>query len=91
MERWEIKQYDGGNRRLEKNEMAVKKMNVEQLPGLNEFQMDDERAHIKVNKEVCRTCAAKPCTYACPAGLYAEKEGDISFAAGNSGSGAAPG
>ncbi|MHC1727667.1 MAG: ferredoxin family protein [Syntrophobacteraceae bacterium] len=59
--------------------MAVKKMSIEQLLGLNKFQVDDEQAHIKVNKEVCRTCPGKPCTLACPAGLYVLKEGEISF------------
>ncbi len=59
--------------------MAVKKMTTEQLLGLNKFIVDDEQAHIKVEKEHCRSCSAKPCTYACPAGLYTVKDGEISF------------
>jgi ferredoxin like protein len=59
--------------------MAVKTMSIEQLLGLDKFLVDDEHAHITVNKEICKTCPGKPCTYACPAGLYTVKEGDISF------------
>lgn len=59
--------------------MAVKRMSIEQLLGFDKFQVDDEQAHIKVNKHVCRVCADKPCTNACPAGLYTVKEGEISF------------
>ena len=57
----------------------MKKMSTEQLLGLDKFVVDDEQAHIKVDKEVCRTCQDKPCTYACPAGLYTLKDGEISF------------
>ena len=59
--------------------MAVKTMSVEQLLGVDKFAVDDEHAHIKVDKEMCKTCPGKPCTYACPAGLYTVKDGDISF------------
>jgi ferredoxin like protein len=57
----------------------VKKLSIEQLLGVNKFLVDDDQAHIKVNKEVCRTCTEKPCTYACPAGLYTLKEDEIHF------------
>jgi ferredoxin like protein len=59
--------------------MAVKTMSVEQLLGFDKFAVDDDHAHIKVDKEICKTCPGKPCTYACPAGLYTVKEGAISF------------
>lgn len=59
--------------------MAVKTMSVEQLLGVDKFAVDDDHAHIKVDKEVCKTCPGKPCTYACPAGLYTVKEDGISF------------
>jgi len=57
----------------------VKRLTIEQLLGCDKFLVDDDRAHIEVNKEVCRSCQGKPCTYACPAGLYNVKEGEISF------------
>ena len=59
--------------------MALKRMSTEQLLGIDKFIVDDERAHIKVDKEICRSCPGKPCTFACPAGRYTLKEGEISF------------
>ncbi len=59
--------------------MALKRMSIEQLLGVDKFQVDDDRAHIKVDRELCRACSPKPCTYACPAGLYTMKDGEISF------------
>ncbi len=64
---------------MEGGSMAVKKLSVEQLLGLNKFVLDDDRPHIEVHKEFCLSCRDKPCTYACPAGLYTLKEGEISF------------
>ena len=59
--------------------MAVNNLLSQQLLGFDKFAVDDDHAHIKVDKEICKTCPGKPCTYACPAGLYTVKEGDISF------------
>lgn len=59
--------------------MAVKRMSAEQLLGLNKFIVDDEQAHIVLDKELCLLCSAKPCTVACPAGLYTLKDAEISF------------
>ncbi|MCH1771094.1 MULTISPECIES: ferredoxin family protein [Metallosphaera] len=42
---------------------------------LNKYRVDRE-PHIKVNIEVCRTCAEKPCVKVCPAGTY-ERSGDV--------------
>lgn len=57
----------------------MKRMNTEQLLGLNKYVVDDDEAHITLNKEYCRRCEAKPCTFACPAGLYTVKDGELSF------------
>ncbi len=57
----------------------MKRMTMEQLLGVDKFVVDDERAHIKINKEICRTCPGTPCVYACPAGLYNLKDGEMSF------------
>jgi ferredoxin like protein len=54
-------------------------MTIEQLLGINKFAVDDEQAHIVLKKEVCASCQTKPCTFACPAGLYILKDGEISF------------
>ncbi len=57
----------------------MKRMSCEQLLGLNKFVVDDDEAHIVLVKEHCQSCEAKPCTVACPAGLYTIKNGEISF------------
>lgn len=55
----------------------MKRLSLEQLLGLDKFQVDDDEAHIKVNNSVCSRCERKPCTFACPAGVYSLKDGEI--------------
>ena len=58
----------------------MKRLSIEQLLGLNKFVLDEDEAHIIVNKKICSSCRPKPCTLACPAGLYTVKEsGEIGF------------
>ena len=57
----------------------MKRLSIEQLLGLDKFVVDDDEAHISVNKGICASCRPKPCTWACPAGLYTLKDGEISF------------
>ncbi len=57
----------------------MKRLSIEQLLGLDKFVVDDQEAHIRVNKEICSTCRTKPCTFACPAGLYSVKDGELHF------------
>ncbi|HOV80991.1 MAG TPA: ferredoxin family protein [Bacillota bacterium] len=57
----------------------MKRLSIEQLLGIDKFAVDDEQAHIVLNKEICAFCADKPCTFACPAGLYVWKDGEMSF------------
>jgi len=58
----------------------MKRLSIEQLLGINKFAVDDDEAHIVLNKEICASCPDKPCTFACPACLYTLKEdGEIGF------------
>ena len=57
----------------------MKRLSIEQLLGIDKFAVDDDEAHIVLDKSVCARCQPKPCTYACPAGLYVLKDGEISF------------
>jgi len=59
--------------------MALKRLSIEQLLGLNKFEVDAGEAHIFLDKESCRLCTARYCTVACPAGCYRVKNGTISF------------
>jgi len=36
----------------------------------NRFDSDDNNLHIIVDKEACKTCAHRACTYSCPAERY---------------------
>jgi len=61
--------------------MAVQKMRPDELLGLNKFNVDDNRPHIKVDRSICATCAGKPCLYICSAVCYkpSQDEGGIQF------------
>lgn len=54
-------------------------LSIEDRLGIDKFQVDEEFAHIRVNTDLCRTCATKPCTWGCPALLYNLVEGEIKF------------
>ncbi|HOV80243.1 MAG TPA: 4Fe-4S dicluster domain-containing protein [Bacillota bacterium] len=56
----------------------MKRLSVQDRLALNKFQLDEE-PHIAINKALCRQCAEKPCTFVCPAALYAWNGDDISF------------
>lgn len=51
----------------------------EQVLGYNSFEVDEEEAHIVLNKEICASCQDKPCVKVCPAGLYTIKNGEVNF------------
>ena len=60
--------------------MSIRKMEAPELLSLNKFNVDEDEAHIELNKENCRTCTDRPCLYVCPAVLYKlDKNGEISF------------
>jgi len=44
-------------------------MNVDNLPQLTQFQID-EHAHIILNKEICKACDHRACVQSCPASCY---------------------
>lgn len=58
----------------------TRRMTIEERLGVNKFMVDDEEAHIVPDKEACRQCAQKPCTFVCPAKLYVlNEQGDTAF------------
>ena len=60
--------------------MGIRRMEATELLGLNKFNVDEEEAHIEIDKSICVRCIEKPCLYACPAVLYKlEKNCEISF------------
>ncbi|MEM1538133.1 MAG: hypothetical protein QXK12_00605 [Candidatus Nezhaarchaeales archaeon] len=50
-----------------------KKLSTEERLTLTGFERHTE-PHIKLRKEVCVKCVAKPCLYVCPAGLFTLNE-----------------
>ena len=59
--------------------MSVKRLAPEELLALNRFVVDEERAHIELDKSTCRGCAERSCLLACPAGLYRVRGEEVSF------------
>ncbi|HLA82074.1 MAG TPA: 4Fe-4S dicluster domain-containing protein [Thermoleophilia bacterium] len=55
------------------------RLTTEQALGFDKFVVDDEQAHIKLDLEICNSCDPKPCTHACPAGLYVIRDGKLAF------------
>ena len=53
----------------------MKRCGTEQLLGLDKFVVDDEEAHIEIEKERCRACSSKPCCVACPPGFMPSRTG----------------
>ncbi len=50
--------------------IPVAKVSTEELLGLNKFNVDDEWAHIVVDRARCVACRDKPCLYICSANCY---------------------
>ncbi len=60
--------------------MSIEKTTAAELLSKNKFNVDEEQAHIVIDKTICTSCSDKPCLYVCPAVLYKlDKNGDISF------------
>lgn len=59
--------------------MTVKKQTIEESLGLDKFEVDEENAHIIIDKEICRQCQKKPCLVICPAKLYTLRDGEVNF------------
>lgn len=57
----------------------MKRLSIEQLLGIDKFAVDGDEAHIVLDEAVCSRCSSKPCTFACPAGLYTLKVREIVF------------
>jgi len=48
-------------------------MNIENLTQLTQYQVDD-RPHIIINQEICKTCDHRSCVTMCPANCYTFNE-----------------
>jgi len=60
--------------------MTIKSLDAAELLSRNKFNIDEELAHIVLDKEKCSACKEKPCLFVCPAVLYRlDKNGEISF------------
>ncbi len=60
--------------------MSIKNMDAAELLSVDKFNVDEEQAHILLDKVICSKCQEKPCLFVCPAVLYRlDKNGEISF------------
>ena len=53
-------------------------MKIEEKTALNLYHVDD-KPHIEVNKEICRQCPHRRCTYVCPVKNYTLEGEEICF------------
>ena len=59
--------------------MSIKRQSPEELLGLDKFVVDEEEAHISLDKTICAQCREKPCLVVCPAVLYRMNGDEINF------------
>jgi ferredoxin like protein len=60
--------------------VSIRKMDVQELLGLNRYNVDEEVPHIVLDKTLCARCSERACLVVCPAKLYKlDNNGDISF------------
>ncbi|NSW82222.1 MAG: 4Fe-4S dicluster domain-containing protein [Syntrophothermus sp.] len=64
---------------MERGAGVLKRLAPEQLLAIDKFSVDDEYRHIVLDRDKCKSCHGKPCIYACPAGLYNLKDGEVTF------------
>ncbi|MDH7578804.1 MAG: 4Fe-4S dicluster domain-containing protein [Bacillota bacterium] len=57
----------------------MKRLSIQERLALNKFQVDHAESHIVLNKDFCRECSTKVCTFICPAGLYVWTGEEIAF------------
>ncbi len=58
-------------------------LNIDNVLLGNRFNVDD-RAHITLNKDVCKDCTARSCVVICPAGCFKMSDrNEISFSYGS--------
>lgn len=48
----------------------MKNLSIDERLSKNRFETDDNNPHIVIDKEACKTCEHKACTYCCPAVRY---------------------
>ncbi len=60
--------------------MSIARLSAPELLSKNKFNVDEEEAHIIIDKAICARCSDKACLYVCPAVLYKlDKNGEMSF------------
>lgn len=57
----------------------MKRLSSEERLGTSKFAVDEEVAHITLDKEICSKCKNKVCVIACPAGLYSIQGEAVTF------------
>ncbi len=60
--------------------MSIERLTAAELLSIDKFNLNEEEAHIVLDKAICAICKEKPCLYVCPAVLYQlDKQGEIIF------------
>jgi ferredoxin like protein len=56
----------------------MKPTSIEDKLAVNKYDIDKDR-HIQIREDICATCEAHPCLFACPADCFKLREGHITF------------
>ncbi len=53
-------------------------MKIEDKLAVNKYDIDRD-SHVRLNEEICHSCADKRCVWVCPAGCFTVLEGKLMF------------
>lgn len=57
--------------------MSARVLSLDDLLGLDRYEIDEANSHIQVDQACCNRCGLKPCLTVCPAAVYVAVEGEI--------------
>ncbi|MBK8048796.1 MAG: 4Fe-4S dicluster domain-containing protein [Anaerolineales bacterium] len=57
--------------------MSARTLTLDDLLGLDRYEIDEEQSHIQVDQSRCQRCQLQPCLTVCPAAVYVVTEGEV--------------
>ena len=57
--------------------MSTRTLTLDDLLGLDRYEIDEENSHIAVDQSLCQRCSLQPCLTVCPAAVYVAVAGEI--------------
>lgn len=57
--------------------MSARTLTLDDLLGLDRYEIDEENSHIQIDQACCQRCQLQPCLTVCPAAVYVVAEGEV--------------